>query len=374
MPLLAFTAEGRRLGAWFMPAQEWDQLKTNYRDFGLRSACCGKPVIPVTSKTGWYFFRHAPGTACAIHESADHLVAKIVVARAAEALGLEVTTEARGPDDRWRADVLVRHPFKGWCVAIEIQLSHCPIDEIEARQMRYAADGVRGAWLTGFMPADHEASRDLPLFRLETRRGGRVEPFVACKDRNGLARTTDLAEFTRLLLTGGIEFAGPPAYATKLSVVGASATCWRCHHDLLMVVGFANVPSPVLAPNGFLPAKDLGKLPDLLEGYRSAIPTLLRVIPELTVLRRPRRPGSMSELQAFCPWDDAPQGLHRIAPELLTPGRQRCWTLDGEPWTPGEQGRPRWVIRTTSATGRSARSSEDSRDFHRRLLQGARIE
>ena len=82
------------------------------------------------------------------------------MARAADRLGLEVTTEARADDRTWVADVLVRHP--GWAVALEAQLSRIPLAAIEERQERYRGAGIRGAWMVGYGIAGLEARRTSP--------------------------------------------------------------------------------------------------------------------------------------------------------------------------------------------------------------------
>jgi len=144
MPLLAQGADGAVFHAWAMPPAAWRELKAGYRDRGLTARCRGAAVVPVRSPTGWQFFRHKPGTGCTGRESLAHIVCKSVMARAADRLGLEVTTEARAGDGTWVADVLVRHP--GWTVALEAQLSRIPLAAIEERQERYREAGIRGAW------------------------------------------------------------------------------------------------------------------------------------------------------------------------------------------------------------------------------------
>lgn len=71
---------------------------------------------------------------------------KTIIARVAAELGFAVRTEARSPDGVWTADGLARHP--DWkaaiAVAIHVQLSRIPVMDVEDRQERYAAAGVRG--------------------------------------------------------------------------------------------------------------------------------------------------------------------------------------------------------------------------------------
>ncbi|KAA1052418.1 competence protein CoiA family protein [Azospirillum argentinense] len=146
MPLLALASDGTRFEAWVMSSTEWESLKAGYRNRALTAGCCGSAVVPVTSQTGWRFFRHK-AAACPGQESPRHLITKTVVARAAAALGLDVTTEARLYDGAATADVLIRH--RSWKVVVEVQLSRIPLAEIEGRQKRYEAAGLRCAWLVG---------------------------------------------------------------------------------------------------------------------------------------------------------------------------------------------------------------------------------
>jgi hypothetical protein len=342
MPLLAFSSTGRRFPAWSMSIDEWDALKADYRALRLTASCCAGPVVPCTSKRGWCFFRHGSGQPCGYRESAEHIVAKTLVARMVEDLGFDVTTETRGPDDRWRADVLVRHPVKGWRVAVEIQLSRCALSNIEDRQDRYAADGVRGAWLVGFDLPDYTARRDLPLFRLVPWTGNRIDPWVASPGPE--RRLTRLGDFVMMLLTGGVALVEPPAHTQSLSAVAAPATCWKCHRALWLLVAFANAPPSLFAPTGWLPARDLPKVPELLAEYQRALLVLLKAAPDVTVLRPPRRRDVRPELQAYCPECDAPQSLHRLDRAVLDPTRQRCWSLqDGREWTPRDRVPPHWT-------------------------------
>src|SRR3954454_9060851 len=206
MPLLVHGIDGAVYHAWAMSPSAWEDLKASYRDRGLTAPCCGAPVVPVRSPTGWQFFRHRPNTGCDLRESVAHIVCKSIMARAAARLGLEVATEARADDGTWVADVLVRHP--NWTVALEAQLSRIPLAAIEERQERYREGGIRGAWLVGYGIAGFEARRDLPLFRLEVMRAGDIGPAVI-----GPRACTGLGGFTELLLTGHVRFEEPPAQA-----------------------------------------------------------------------------------------------------------------------------------------------------------------
>lgn len=335
MPLLAIAADGSFRHAWAMPPDAWEALKIAYRDEGLAAACCGGAVVPVTSSTGWQFFRHKQA-GCGDHESPAHIVCKTIVAKAAARLGLAVRTEERAPDGAWTADVMVRHP--AWTVALEVQLSRIPLATIEDRQDRYRGAGIRGAWLAGFDPPGLRPRRDLPLFRLEPRRDDRFDPVVL-----GDA-PTPLDRFTTRLLTGRVAFVGPPPTDTP-SVAAIRSTCWKCCRDIEQIAAFADVPGhALLAPDGILPARDLAKVPELLAAYRSALARLHAASDSLTGLRPPPPGKEAVGMRAHCPWCDAPISLHRLPPGVLDPAAwHRCWTLAGREWSPADRRPPRWV-------------------------------
>jgi hypothetical protein len=99
---------------------------------------------------------------------------------------------------------------------------------IEDRQDRYAADGVRGAWLVGFALPDYTARRDLPLFRLVARGGDRIDPWVDGLDPNAQHEPVPLGDFVTRLLTRRVVLVEPPAHTRVLSAVAEPATCWAC--------------------------------------------------------------------------------------------------------------------------------------------------
>lgn len=108
-------------------------------------------------------------------ETIHHQRAKQAIAEGCWRAGFTPQLEAAG--EGWRADVLALPPGgQGARIAFEVQWSFLRLAECEARQRRYAADGVRGCWFFRQPPrrlADYDgpvdalhARADLPLFRL----------------------------------------------------------------------------------------------------------------------------------------------------------------------------------------------------------------
>lgn len=100
-------------------------------------------------------------------ETYEHLATKTALVSASRTLGYTADTEVTGPG--WRADVLVTNGH--WRVALEVQWSPQTLTETEARQARYAADGVRGCWFFRTPPpevrfATEVAGPHLPHFQL----------------------------------------------------------------------------------------------------------------------------------------------------------------------------------------------------------------
>lgn len=347
LPIHAVAESGAVFRAWEMDVDAWDALKRSHRDLGLAAPCCGATVIPVRSSRGWQFFRHRADSGCSVVETPEHIVCKTLVARAASRIGFDVRTEARAADGAWTADVLVRHPDwpAGTAVVVEIQLSRIPLTEIEERQDRYAAAGIRGAWLVGHHLPGVRAERSLPLFRLVPRLGHVIAPIVLCRTADGARRRVGLGAFTAALLTGRVRFDGPPDGASVPVVVSIPSACWRCCRDVDLAVGVVNVHNDVFATRGFLRADELHKVPALMADYRRGLGALCTAADALTVLRPPPPGKEAAGLRAHCPWCDAPISLRRLPPDATDPARwNRCWTFAGKPWEPGGGKPAGWVF------------------------------
>jgi hypothetical protein len=188
------------------------------------------------------------------------------------------------------------------------------------------------------------ARRDLPLFRLVARAGDRIDPWVDGLDPNAQHEPVPLGDFVTRLLTRRVVLMEPPAHTRRLSAVAEPATYWACHRPLWRLVSFANAPPGLFAPNGWLPARDLPKVPALLAEYQRAPLVLMTAAPELTVLRRPRR-DARPEFQAYCPECDAPQSWRRPHRARPNPAPRRCWSLqDGREWSLRDWVPPRWIV------------------------------
>ncbi len=347
MPLHAIAASGAILRAWEISPEDWAVLKQTYHDLGLTAPCCGAAAVPVRSSRGWQFFRHQTDASCSAGESPEHVVCKTIIARAASAAGFEVRTEARSSDGGWTADVLVRRP--DWkadtAVAVEVQVSRIPLTEIEDRQERYAAVGVRGTWLVGYHVSGARPRRDLPLFRLVPRQADVIAPVVLCHGADGAELRVGLAAFVGALLQRQVRFQGPPDEADVPVIVAIPSACWRCCRDIELAVGVTNVWHTVFAPRGFLPAGDLHKVPEVMAAYRSGLGALCAASDALTVLRAPPPAKEAGGLRAHCPWCDAPISLQRLPSDIADPKRwKRCWTMRGVEWSPGGWQPARWVL------------------------------
>src|SRR5689334_16104525 len=198
MPLRA-VVEGHEVQVWDLTRDEWAGLRQRSRAEAdaVVMACCGAPGLAKTSRNGNPFFAHCgqrgPGAAACrwTAEGAAHAFCKLLAVAGARRAGWEVRTEAAAPDGAWRADGLCTRGAAR--VALEVQLARTAPGELRARQERYAAAGVRGAW---FLPPARcpEPSRELPAFPLEVR--GAAAVVVA----DPLEAPLPLGEFAERLL------------------------------------------------------------------------------------------------------------------------------------------------------------------------------
>jgi hypothetical protein len=188
---------------------------------------CGLPGHLRTSRLGTRHFAHNPGGGgCAEHvrETAQHLLAKSIILRAASAAGWHVEPESRG--DGWVADVLATKD--GHRIAFEVQWSAQTRDEYQHRQGRYEATGVRCAWFTRHERSVLPPNRALPVFLL-TAQGDNMTVRIA-------ERAWPLADAVTALLGGRLKFRDyvsngePSENLVRLH----QAECRKCHAPFLI--------------------------------------------------------------------------------------------------------------------------------------------
>ena len=230
MPLLAHV-DGGAVIAPFLTDTEWEALRRAVAARTTRAVlpCCGAAARLRRSTLGTRHFHHPVRGDCAwAPEPAQPLRAKAEIALAARAAGFTALPEASGPD--WRADVLVTGA--GQPVAFEVRWSAQSLAETEARQARYARDGVRGCWFFRRPPAGLKpwaaARPDLPMFTLVGAGDPLAPPAV---DFGQEERRPSLAEFVTALLTRRVRFCAALTARRRqhVRVVFVEVGCWRCH-------------------------------------------------------------------------------------------------------------------------------------------------
>jgi competence CoiA-like predicted nuclease len=99
-------------------------------------------------------------------ETAEHLLAKDIIAKAVLAAGWEAKTECAGQsfgNEDWIADVMAIKDRKR--IAIEVQWSRQDREVTKLRQERYMRSGVTGLWLVRHTQ-NLVMENDTPVFRL----------------------------------------------------------------------------------------------------------------------------------------------------------------------------------------------------------------
>lgn len=240
MPLRCIDDVDQTYVAWRLSAEHWASLRNeNKKRQHLRMPCCGASVVLRTSKLGTRHFAHTRKGECATApETAEHLLAKLVIAEAAEKTGWKAQTEYRGktPEgDGWVADVFAE---KGNAqVAFEVQWSRQDIAETEARQARYLRSGIRCLWLMRNVPG--VPNKDLPMVRL------RIEPphFTPLVDIENIwydrkPPPIPLATFIEGALNRRLRFAPLLGQTIPIDLYGRYRKCPECSswHQVISLV------------------------------------------------------------------------------------------------------------------------------------------
>jgi hypothetical protein len=250
MPLKCLL-DGKPIFSFALSSNEWDALKdANRREKHLLMPCCDAKATPKTSKLGTQFFAHSKTEGCASPaETAEHLLAKSIIANAAKNAGWEVDTEVAGctpSGEQWIADVLAT---KGKSrIAIEVQWSRQDQEETKRRQERYQMSGVRGLWLLRHPTLLVE--KGTPTFRLRYDEASKAfsvllpsPMFHAAivgnhnKDEPRYWQQTEgLAAFIVGALRGRLIFAPAIGSTLPVNVTTATTDCWKCKKETNIVI------------------------------------------------------------------------------------------------------------------------------------------
>jgi hypothetical protein len=227
--------DGNDINAFDYDSAAWTVLKATYKTSNLQMPCCQNSAIPKTNKLGNLFFAHARRGECAFAaESAEHIYLKTLVAKAAQACGWLVVTEAQGnaPDGtKWVADVLCTKGKN--IVALEVQLSYQTKSALATRQESYRKAGVRAAWFAGHKryKTDYvSASRELPFFYLL--------PFGASEEPKVVGLGLSLSACVIALLSKRIAWKETPRISYMYGVRYLVDVCWKCNGEINQVLGW----------------------------------------------------------------------------------------------------------------------------------------
>jgi hypothetical protein len=239
----------------------WKALRNENADTNdLRMECCNSKVVLRTSPLGTRHFAHSRlGECTTAPETAEHLLAKDTVAKAAIRAGWQVAVEQRGNTangELWIADVLATNA-KGKSVAFEVQWSRQTIDETKFRQGRYDSAGIRAMWL--FRQSDFLTNKAIPAFRLRLNEDPKVfevlipsprySTWIKPADRDQphhWQQRIPLPKFVEGVLARRLKFAPSLNLTVPLEVLAARSSCWKCHKPTRIVTGLRFVLSAVL--------------------------------------------------------------------------------------------------------------------------------
>jgi len=258
-----------------LTSETWDIVKEeNKRLKNLKLPCCGSDVVLKRSKSDTPFFAHySQGNCSTQSESAQHLLAKLEIAKAVEAAGWTVTTEKRGitpKGDAWVADVYATQGKAA--VAIEVQLANQSEEETAFRQRRYNHSKVRGLWL--FRQNVSFDSKNIPAFKLIY---DKEKNLFTVQVRTGsyCQQVVELRKFIMGALNRALKFAPTINAKLPLEIYGDEVLCLPCRRLTNVVTHFK-----VRADWAF---KDFGNWSFYLDDFKDT-DLLFETIPELSDL------------------------------------------------------------------------------------------
>ncbi len=243
MPLRALEGD-KSIHAFDLSPDEWRNLKNDYRGRGLVVPCCSVPAVPKNSPKGLQFFAHkARGECISGPETMQHVLGKMVIAKAAQQSGWSAMTERGGlcaDGRRWIADVFCS---KGKAkVAFEVQWSPQTAEVTRERHSLYTSSGVRAAWLFQRLPDEFRYPRDkgIPAFQMSFDKETNafevynwwIESSVDYRGKDGRKQKVSLEHFTREALSGGLEWRDVSNKTIPTEIIYCRAKCTECRTDI----------------------------------------------------------------------------------------------------------------------------------------------
>lgn len=252
---------GEPIFSFDIQPEEWEILRDqNALTRSLRMPCCDAGVVLKTSKLGTRYFAHArKGPCTTASESAEHILAKSVIAEAVKRAGWPVETEHFGvtsSGEIWIADVLARSS-RTRQIAFEVQWSRQTEEETLRRQAKYAEAGVRCMWL--MRQHDLPKGQQIPAFRLvfdatKTKFTIKIPSVlhsiymsVCDKDEPQYwSQSIELGRFIEGALQGKLKFRPALNKTLPLEVDAAAISCWRCKKPTRIITGLTFLSERVL--------------------------------------------------------------------------------------------------------------------------------
>jgi hypothetical protein len=240
----------------------WENLRArNRKDRALKMTCCGADVVLRQTKLGTQYFAHAKKGSCAAGtDTAEVMLAREAIAKAARRAGWNVSVETpatSGGEDGRKLDVLANREG-GKSVAFKVQWGRLPLDEVARYQAMFQAAGIRTLWLMRQQSIPVEKAT--PAFRLShdgeanscvvSFPGPYYHPaFVSSKNSDGpdyWRQHVDLSSFVEAALAGRLRFAPQVGRTLPLDVCVAYTDCWRCKKTTGLVIDLCFAASRVL--------------------------------------------------------------------------------------------------------------------------------
>lgn len=243
MPLKCLNNDQALYAFSFADVGAWEDLRAeNAKRHHLRMPCCDALVTLKTSKLGTRYFAHARIGSCATNpESAEHLLAKTIIAQSAISVGWQATSEHSGRADTgrdWIADVMAQRDGKR-PVAFEVQWTRQVDEETRARQSRYQSSRVRALWL--FRQHDFPSDHNIPAFRLIHDADAnsfsvgfpspRYSPSISRKESQNSEywqQIVPLSDFICGALEGRLRFAPARDQSVPMEILTTTKHCYAC--------------------------------------------------------------------------------------------------------------------------------------------------
>lgn len=252
---------GERIDSIGYSANEWQELKENYRSKKLTMICCGADVVPKTSAYGTQFFAHKARVGCAFKDkSSEYMYLVYTIIKSVQEIGWNYQVYHESEPD-YIADIMVFNDKVKIYFDIRLNskdFTNWKEDYEKHNQVRLENGNTQFVYLMpkscgnslfnyGFREFSDMREKKLPIFTIRLNKDDENEKFFEVIDVIEIGDilnidpkllSIEISDFIKHLLKGNIQHPKSHKSKASISIKYSKVCCQFCRKFTHFILGF----------------------------------------------------------------------------------------------------------------------------------------